>query len=264
MSEGIKPLKQVLRAPIAAPPPETFGQKLRRQFSFYGMIFFIIVVWAGSSLFIAPIVQWGIDKVSGAIETNLALNHEASMLGLNFKIPCDSFETLPAGCDGLPSEGAVAYGPQTILYFWGRLPRLEGLTYRERQLNEIPGSGTDGAFYTLQKSFGRLPVDDEALALARSEMSSYGATAERTLPGGVLVIEAAAGSSAKPGTFYAVYARNDGMRIAAACFGETCKVPQAPWRDNFAYGVTINMRNAADLPAIDAAVRARLDGYVVP
>lgn len=263
MNDIVKPVKPILRSPVPPPLPETFGKKLRRTAGFYGMIFFIIVVWAGSSLFIAPIVQWGIDKIGGAIETNLALNHDATMLGVTFRIPCNTFESLPAGCDGLPSDGAVAYGPATLLYFWGRLPGLEGLTYRERELNEIPGSGTDGVFYTLQKSFGRLPVNDEALALARADMASYGGYAERALPGGVLVIEAAAGSTARAGSFYAVYQRDDGMRIAAACFGETCKVPQAPWQGDFAYGLTINRRNAADLPAIDAAVRARLDGFVV-
>jgi hypothetical protein len=258
----IKPIKQILRSPVAAPPPETFGQKLRRTFSFYSLIFFIIVVWAGSSLFIAPIVQWGIDRVGGYIETNMALRHEAEMLGVKLDIPCRSFETLPAGCDGLPSEGAVSYGPGTVLYFWGRVPGLEGLSPRERELNEIPGEGTDGVFYTLQKAFSRLPVDDEALALARSEMKSYGGFAERALSDDVLVVEATGGSTARAGSFYAVYTRNDGKRIAAACFGETCKVPQAPWRDGFAYGLTVNRRNVAELPAIDAEVRARLDGFV--
>ena len=262
MSDSLKPSKLVLRTAPAGRAPESFGKRFRRAAGFYGMIFFIIVVWAGSSLFIAPIVQWGIDRIGGLIETHAALRHEAALQDLRLSIPCETFEALPAGCDGLPVEGETRYGRSTVLYFWGRLPKLDGLTYRERELNEIPNAGTDGVFYTLQISFGRLPVNDEALALARSEMAAYGAYGERMLPGGVVAIEAAEGSAAKPGSFYAVYTRDDGVRIAAACFGETCKVPQAPWRDGFAYGLTINKRNAAELSTIDAAVRARLDGFV--
>ncbi len=250
------------RSPIPPPPRETLGQRLRRTLSFYGMIFFIIVIWAASSLIIAPIVQWGLNRAGGYIEANLALRHEATMLGVKLDIPCHAFEILPAGCDGLPSEGTVSYGPGTVLYFWGRIPGLDGLSPRERTITEVPGEGTDGAFYTLQKAFSRLPVDEEALALARDEMKSYGGFAERALTEDVLVIEATGGSTARAGSFYAVYTRSDGVRIAAACFGETCKVPQAPWRDGLAYGLTVNRRNAAELPAIDAEVRQRLDGFV--
>ena len=225
------------------------------------MIFFIIAVWAGSSLFIAPIVQWGVDSVSAALETR-ATHHEARLLDVKLSIPCDSFETLPVGCDGFESDGEVVYGPVSVLYFWGRLPTLEGLTFRERALNEIPNAGTAGAFYTLQKSFGRLPVGDDAVTLARTEMAAYGAFSERQLSPGVQLFEAAEGSATRLGNFYAVYTRDDGLKVAAACFGDTCKLAQGPWRDGLAYGLTINKDNAARLPEIDAAVRRRLDGYV--
>lgn len=250
-------------SPLPPPPPPTFGERLRRGLRFYGLIGFIIVLWAGSSLFIAPVVRWGLDIAGGLIERHVALSHEAYLLDLHLQIPCEALETLPIGCDGTEADGPVRYGPATVLYFWGALPDMAGLDYRRRELEQLPDSEWEGAFYTLQKSFGRLPVDDAALALARGEMAAYGAYGERTLPGGVLVIESAEGSAAKSGNFYAVYQRNDGLKIAAACFGTICKVLQAPWREGFAYGLTVNKRYAAELPAIDAAVRARLDGFVI-
>ncbi|MFT3811030.1 MAG: hypothetical protein QM698_14010 [Micropepsaceae bacterium] len=250
-----------LRSPLPPPPPETFGQRLRRQLRFYGLILFIIVLWAGSSLFIAPVVQWGLDRVGGAIEKVGALRHKASLLDVKLDMPCTAFETMPPQCGA--DEGEVRYGPISVLYFWGRLPGLDGLSIRERQDGIAPNADTDGAFYTLQKSFGNLPEGDAALALARTEMAAYGAYAERQIAPDVLAIEAAEGSAAKLGSFYAVYTASDGRRIAAACFGGTCKVPQANWRDGLAYGLTINARNAARLPQADAAVRARLDGFLV-
>ena len=250
-----------LRSPLPPPPPETFGQRLRRQLRFYGLILFIIALWAGSSLFIAPVVQWGIDRVGGAIEQVGALRHKASLLDVKLDMPCTAFETMPPQCG--VDDGEVRYGPISVLYFWGRLPGLDGLSIRERQDGVAPNATTDGAFYTLQKSFGALPEGDAALALARSEMSAYGAYAERQIAPDVLAIEAAEGSAAKAGSFYAVYTASDGRRIAAACFGGTCKVPQANWHDGLAYGLTINVRNAAKLPEADAAVRARLEGFLV-
>ena len=250
-----------LRSPMPPPPPETFGQRMRRQLRFYALVLFIIFIWAASSLFIAPVVQWGLDRVGGAIEQVGALRHRASLLNVNLDIPCTAFETMPPQCG--VDEGEVRYGPVSVLYFWGRLPGLDGLSIRERQDGRTPDATTDGAFYTLQKSFGALPEGDEALALARSEMAAYGAYAERQISPDVLVIEAAEGSAARAGNFYAVYTTSDGRRVAAACFGGTCKVPQANWRDGLAYGVTINARNAENLPVIDAAVRARLEGFLV-
>lgn len=249
------------RSPMPPPPPESFGRKLRRQLRFYALILFIIFIWAGSSLFIAPVVQWGIDRVSGYVEQVGALRHKASLLDVKLDMPCTAFETIPPQCG--VDEGEVRYGPASVLYFWGRLPALEGLDFRERQQGTVPDASTDGVFYTLQKSFGRLPEGAEALALARGEMGAYGAYAERQLTPGVLVIEAAEGSAAKQGSFYAVYTTSDGRQVAAACFGSVCKVPQATWRSGLAYGLTLNARNAAKLPEADAAVRARLDGFVV-
>ncbi len=251
------------RSPLPPPPPPSFGKRLMRSLRFYGLIAFVIVVWAGSSLFIAPIVRWGLDRAGEMIAREASLWHDAYLLDVHLRIPCQALETLPPACEGLAEdEGPVRYGNATVLYFWGELPDLDGLSYARRQKGETPDAEWEGAFYTLQKSFGALPVDDAALALARSEMAAYGAYGERTLPGGVLVIEAAEGSAAKSGNAYAVYQRNDGVRIAAACFGTVCKVPQAPWRTGFAYGFTVSKRHMADLAAIDAAVRARLDGFV--
>lgn len=52
-------------SPLPPPPPPTFGERLRRGLRFYGLIGFIIVLWAGSSLFIAPVVRWGLDTYAG-------------------------------------------------------------------------------------------------------------------------------------------------------------------------------------------------------
>lgn len=249
------------KSPLPPPPPESFGKKLRRQLRFYGLILLIVVLWAGSSLFIAPVVQWGLDRVGGYVEQVGALRHKASLLDTRLDMPCTAFETMPPQCGA--DEGEVRYGPASVLYFWGRLPGLEGLSIRERQDGTVPDASTDGVFYTLQKSFGALPEGDDALALARSEMGRYGAYAERQLTPNVLVIDAAEGSEAKAGNFYAVYTASDGRRIAAACFGGICKVPQASWKNGLAYGLTLNARNADKLPDADAAVRARLDGFLV-
>ncbi len=248
------------KSPLPPPPPETTWQKLRRQLRFYGLILFLIVLWAGSSLFIAPVVQWGLDRVGGYVEQVAALRHRATLIDLKFDIPCTAFETMPPSCG--VDENEVRYGPASILYFWGRLPNLDGLSIRERQNGATPDASTDGVFYTLQKIFGTLPEGDEALALARTEMGRYGAYAERQLGANVLVIEATEGSAARAGNFYAVYTTSDGRRIAAACFGDICKVPQATWKNGLAYGLTINARNADKLTEADAAIRARLDGFL--
>jgi hypothetical protein len=143
------------------------------------------------------------------------------------------------------------------------MPELTGLTYRERDQGRFGSLEGSGIFYTIQKQFGQLPVNEEAVALARREMASYGGTAERTLPNGTIVIEATDGSTTRHENFYAIYRRDDGMQIAAACFGLTCKVPQAPWRGEFAYGLTINSANVEQLGDVDNAVRRRLDGFVI-
>lgn len=249
------------RSPLPPPPPESFGQKLRRQLRFSALVLFIILVWAGSSLFIAPVVQWGLDRVGGAIEQVGSLRHRANLLDVKLDMPCTAFEAMPPECG--VDEGEVRYGPASILYFWGRLPGLDGLSIRERQDGVEPDASTEGVFYTLQKSFGVLPEGDDSLALARSEMGRYGAYAERQLTPAILVIEAGEGSAAREGNFYAIYTTSDGRRVAAACFGGICKVPQATWKNGLAYGLTLNARNADKLPDADAAVRARLDGFLV-
>lgn len=252
-----------LRSPIPPIPPPSFGQRLRRSLAFYSVIALIILVWAASSLVIAPVVQFGIDRFSAWIEKTGSLHQEAILLDLPLSIPCDSFENVPTGCDGLPTEGPARYGAGSVLYFWGAMPELIGLSTRQRALGEVPDAGTDGVFYSLQKSFGRFPEGDEVLAFARGEMAHYGSYTERQAAPGVIVLEAGEGSAAKAGNFYAVYTRDDGLKVPASCFGETCRVLLAPWRDGFAYGVTINKRNAQRLPEFDAAVRKRLDGFVV-
>lgn len=257
--QGVRPPD--IRPPVPPPPPESFGKKLRRTLRFYGLILFIIALWAGSSLFIAPVVQWGLDRVSGYVERHGALKQHARLLETRLEIPCTAFETIPPDCG--VDNGEVRYGPVSVLYFWGRLPGLDGLSFRERQDGIAPDASTDGVFYTLQKSFGALPENEAALKLARDEMGRYGAYAERQISPGVLAVEAAEGSAAKAGSFYAVYTRSDGRQIAAACFGGVCKTPQASWQGGLAYGLTVNARNAATLPEADAAVRARLDGFVV-
>lgn len=257
--QGVRPPD--IRPPVPKPPPESFGKRLRRGLRFYGLILFIILLWAGSSLFIAPVVQWGLDRAAGYIEQHGALRHRAMLLDARLDMPCTAFEVIPPQCG--VDDGEVRYGPASVLYFWGRLPNLDGLDYRDRQRGVTPDAATNGVFYTLQKTFGALPEGDAALALARSEMGAYGAYLERQISPGVLAVEAAEGSAAKAGSFYAVYTTSHGRQIAAACFGDVCKVPQATWRDGLAYGLTVNARNAATLPEADAAVRARLESFVV-
>lgn len=252
-----------LRSPIPPAPPPSLRQRFVRSLKFYGLIAFIIVVWAGSSLFIAPIVQWTLDRVGDTVLKHTALTHEATFLDKTLSIPCNAFETLPTGCDGLETEGEVGYGPGSVLYFWGQMPNLDGLGTDQRRRGETPDASTDGVFYTLQKSFGRLPTGDAALTLARNEMGTYGAFTERRVSATLVLVEAAEGS-ARPDDFYAVYTRDDGVRIAAGCFGTTCKVPQAPWEGDLAYGLTINKRNVEQLPAIDTAVRDKLHSFVKP
>lgn len=250
-------------SPIPPPPPPTFGQRFRRSLTFYGVILVIIIVWAGSSLLIAPVVQFGIDRVSAFMEKEGSLHQEATLLNLKLSIPCDTFEALPAGCDGTETDGPLTYGQNSVLYFWGRMPDLEGLSDRKRADGEIPNAGTDGVFYSVQKAFPNLPVGDAATTFARTEMGAYGAYTEQQATPDLVKFRAAEGSAAKATSFYAVYTRDDGLKVPIACFGDTCKLLQAPWRDGFAYGITINARNAEQLPAIDKAVRARLEGFVV-
>ncbi len=257
--QGVRPPD--IRPPVVPPHPESFGKKLRRNLRFYGLILFIIVIWAGSSLFIAPVVQWGLDRIGGYVEQHGSLKHHARLLDVELDMPCTAFEAMPPQCG--VDEGEVRYGPASVLYFWGRMPTLEGMSFRDRQDGIVADASTNGVFYTLQKSFGALPEDDAALKLAREEMGRYGAYAERQISPGVLAVEAAEGSAAKSGSFYAVYVRSDGRQIAAACFGGVCKVPQASWHDGLAYGLTVNVRNAGTLPDADAAVRARLEGFIV-
>lgn len=257
--KGVRPPD--IRPPVPKPPPESLGQRLRRGLRFYGLILFIILLWAGSSLFIAPVVQWGLDRVSGYVETHGALRHRAMLLDTRLDMPCTAFEAMPPQCG--VDDVEVRYGPVSVLYFWGRLPNMEGLSIRERQTGAVPSTAAVGVYFTLQKTFGALPEGEAALALARSEMAAYGAYAERQIAPGVLAIEAVEGSEARSGNFYAVYTRSDGRQIAAACFGGVCKVPQAGWHDGLAYGLTLNSRNAARLPEVDAAVRARLEGFLV-
>lgn len=253
----VLPTLQTQRAAVK----ETLGQRLRRQVSFYGMIFFIIVIWAGSSLFIAPIVQFGLDRFGEFIETHQASRQESTLVGVRLSVPCEAFEDVPAGCDGL-EPGELAYGPGSVLFFFGRMPNLDGISNNDRQIGILPSADSDGVFYTLQKAFGRIPLNDDALALARQEMGSYGAYTEYSAGPGVTVVAAAEGSTSR-GNFYAVYARADGSRVAAACFGGTCKLAQAPWKEGLAYGITIAARNVARLPEIDTAVQTRIEGFLV-
>ena len=252
-----------LQTNVRATPPESLGKRLWRSLKYYSLIVFLIFIWAGSSLFIAPVVQWGLNQASTFVEHSAGVTHKVALLDLRLNLPCETLETLPAGCDGTEDPGEVRYGASSIFYFWGRMPDLAGLTYRERDQGRFGTLEGTGIFYTLQKGFGQLPVNEEALALARREMASYGGTAERTLPNGTIVIEATDGSTTRHENFYAVYRRDDGMQIAAACFGKTCKVPQAPWRREFAYGLAINSENVEQLADVDNAVRKRLDGFVV-
>lgn len=262
----VKPIKPmatpILRSPIPPTPPDTFGKRFWRNTRFVLVIAFFIFVWAASSLFIAPVVQWTLDQGGKWIERNAALTQVAWLLDTKLNIPCESFEALPPGCGTDEEVGEVRYGPGSVLYLFGHLPDLKPLTYNERADGLTPDTVLDGAFFTVQKSFGELPVGDAATDLAKNEMGTYGPYDVRELAPGVTAYQAGEGSSVKTTSFYAVYARADGTKLAAACFGETCKVLQAPWRGELAYGFTIRRAKAADLPAIDAAVQARLNGFV--
>jgi hypothetical protein len=263
----VKPIKSVatpmLRSPIPPVPPESFRKRFWRKTKFAMVVAFFIFVWAASSLFIAPVVQWTLSQGQKWIERTAALKQEAFLLDTKLSIPCESFETLPPGCGTDEDVGEVRYGTASVLYFFGHLPELNPLTFQERADGLTPDGVLDGAFYTLQKSFGALPVGDAATALAKDEMATYGGYQERTLASDVIAYQASEGSAVRASNFYAVYTRGDGLKIAAACFGEACKVLQAPWRGELAYGFTIDRSKAANLPAIDAAVQARLSGYVV-
>lgn len=262
----VKPIKPLatplLRSPIPPTPPESFGRRLWRKTKFALVVAFFIFVWAASSLFIAPVVQWTLTVGSKWIERTAALRQVVWLMDVKLTIPCESFESLPPGCGGDEDAGEVRYGPGSVLYLFGHLPDMTPLTYNERAGGLTPDAVSDGAFFTLQKSFGALPVGEAATALAINEMGTYGPYDVRALAPGVTAYQAAEGSSARTTNFYAVYARADGTKVAAACFGETCKVLQAPWRGDLAYGFTVRRTRAADLPAIDAAVQARLSGFV--
>lgn len=264
----VKPIKPIatpmLRSPIPPAPPESFGKRFWKKLKFAGVIAFFIFVWAASSLFIAPVVQWTLDQGGKWIERNAALAQVAFLLDVKLTIPCEAFEALPPGCGTDTEVGEVRYGPGSVLYLFGHLPDLKPLTYNERADGLTPDSVLDGAFFTLQKSFGALPVNEAATELARNEMGTYGPYDERELAPGVTAYQAGEGSTVRTTNFYAVYTRADGTKIAAACFGETCKVLQAPWRGELAYGFTVQREKAAELPAIDAAVLARLNGFVTP
>jgi len=263
----VKPIKPiappVLRSTFAPAPPESFARRFWRNTRFALVIAFFILLWAASSLFIAPVVQWSLNQASNYIERTAALSQVAWLLDVKMNVPCESFEAMPPGCGTDEEVGETRYGPGSVLYLWGKLPELKGLTFKQRTDGAVPDTVTEGAFYTVQKSFGALPIGDAAETLARNEMATYGAYEQRELAPDVTAYQATQGSSTRPENFYAVYTRADGKKVAAACFGDTCKVLQAPWRGDLAYGFTVNKRKARELPAIDAAVQDRLNGYVL-
>jgi hypothetical protein len=264
----VKPIKPIatpmLRSPIPPAPPESFRTRFWKKLKFAGVIAFFIFVWAASSLFIAPVVQWTLDQSSRWIERNAALSQVAYLLDVKLNIPCESFEVLPPGCGTDTEVSEVRYGPGSVLYLFGHLPDLDPLTYNERAGGLSPDGVLDGAFFTLQRIFGTIPVNEAAIALATNEMAAYGPYDVRDIAPGVAAYQAGEGSSVRVTNFYAIYTRSDGTKIAAACFGETCKVLQAPWRGELAYGFTVDRGKAAVLPAIDAAVQRRLNGFVIP
>ena len=72
----------------------------------------------------------------------------------------------------------------------------------------------------------RAEVPFFSLGCEDEDIARYGAYAERQLSPEVLVVEAAEGSAAKSGSFYAVYFTSDGRRVAASsrCFCEPARL----------------------------------------
>lgn len=253
-----------LKSPIPPSPKPTTWQKFRKGFSAAGLVLLIMIGWAGSSLFIAPVVQYGIDSMESWLRSSTAKKVHAEFGGRRFEFSCDAFESLPAGCDGsfttTPEEPAV-YGPRSIFNFWGAWPDLRGLTNIERTRVTREFFLSEGASYVLQRRWGTPPVGEEALALARAEMNTAGGTVERRDASGVILISPGEGSLVGD-NYYAIYTRDDGLLIPAACFGSVCRVVQAPWQDDLVYGFTLPAARFADLPALDALVRRKLQEFI--
>ncbi len=243
------------RSPIPPPPrPGLLSRVIKGVvFAFAGLAAFVI--YLASTLFVGPIVQSSIDAIRAmnapVVEARIL---PATFLGERLAIPCLAFEDEPAGCEeASPSE--VAFGPGVELAFFGSLPDAAPV-FGDRR----PGSGVA---YALSRRRADAPTGEAALSLARETMGRYGPTAERRTAPGVIRIEGQAGSRAE-GRFMAVYDRGDGVLVPASCFGTVCRVLQAPWRGEAAYGLTVQATRADELPAIDAAVRARLDSFRAP
>jgi hypothetical protein len=213
-----------------------------------------VVIYLASTIVVAPVVTAGMKAFSSWVAEPPPPPRvlAASFLDERFTLPCAAFDDVPAACEEDGAQPAVSFGETARLTFFGALPALEPAS--EKSLNS-------GAYFSLERLRSDTPRGDAVMAFVREAMGVYGPFSEREA-GGVRFFEPQGGSSARGG-FYAVYAGADGP-VAAACFGQTCRVLQAPWRGAFAYSVTVQSGRAGELPVIDAAIRARLQSFASP
>jgi hypothetical protein len=213
-----------------------------------------VVIYLASTVVVAPVVTAGMQAFSSWVAAPPPPPRilSAAFLGERFALPCAAFDDVPAACEEDGAQPEVAFGETARLTFFGTLPALDPAP--EKSLNT-------GAYFSLERLRSDTPQGEAVLASVREAMGVYGPFSERAA-GGVLFVEPQAGSSARGG-FYAVYGGAGGP-VAASCFGQTCRVLQAPWRGAFAYSLTVQARRASELPAIDAAIRARLQSFAAP